>query len=102
LLSRGPAHVAQTLVHWLEGRNLDAAWLYVDLDVLDQATLPAVDSPGTPGLDFEGLESLLATLVSSGRVAGIDFSIYDPGLDPGHAHAKQIAQCITGAVAMLL
>jgi arginase len=99
LLTRGSANVAETLVHWIEARNLEAAWLHVDLDVLDQASLPAVDSPGTPGLDFEGLESLLATLVSSGRVAGIDFSIYDPGLDPGHAHAKRIAQCIAGAVA---
>jgi len=99
LLARGSAHVAQTVVHWLKAKNLEAAWLHVDLDVLDQATLPAVDSPGSPGLDFEGLESLLATLVSSGRVGGIDFSIYDPGLDPGHAHAGRIAQCIAGAVA---
>jgi arginase len=41
---------------------------------------------------------LLATLINSGRIAGIDFTIYDPGLDPGHAHARRIAQCIAGAV----
>jgi arginase family enzyme len=74
----------------------------LDLDVLDQASLPAVDSPGTPGLDFEALELLLATLVSSGRIAGIDFTIYDPGLDPGHAHAERIAQCFARSVASVL
>jgi arginase len=99
LLARGPANVAQAVIDWLAARDLRQAWLHVDLDVLDQGSLPAVDSPGTPGLDFEELESLLATLVMSGRIAGIDFAIYDPGLDPGHAHAKRIAQCIAGAVA---
>jgi arginase len=99
LLARGTANAAQAVVDWLGARGLGAAWLHVDLDVLDQSSLPAVDSPGTPGLDFEGLESLLAALVVSGRIAGIDFAIYDPGLDPEHAHAKRIAQCIARSVA---
>ena len=44
--------------------------LHVDLDVLDQSVMPAVDSPGSPGLTFAQLRSLLARLYRSGRVTG--------------------------------
>ncbi|VWB99757.1 arginase [Burkholderia aenigmatica] len=101
LLARGPAAVAVELVDWLGARALGQAWLHVDLDVLDQSQLPAVDSPGSPGLDFDGLDALLGPLVASGRVAGIDFTIYDPGLDPGHVHADRIARSIERCAAAL-
>jgi arginase len=26
-------------------------WIHLDVDVLDQAVMPAVDSPGSPGID---------------------------------------------------
>ncbi|WP_347468098.1 arginase family protein [Burkholderia stagnalis] len=94
LLARGPAAVASGLVDWLAARALEQAWLHVDLDVLDQSQLPAVDSPGSPGLDFDGLDALLGPLVASGRIAGADFTIYDPGRDPGLAHAGRIARTI--------
>lgn len=75
--------------------------MHVDFDVLDQAHLPAVDSPGTPGLDFDALESLIAPLAASGRIAGMDFTIYDPGLDPGLAHADRIGRSIERCAAAL-
>lgn len=87
------AAVARTLQR-LAGRGLDRAWLHVDLDVLDQAVMPAVDSPGSPGLDFDALARLGAGLVRSGRVAGADFTIYDPDLDPRADHAEAIVSCI--------
>jgi len=101
LLARGPAAVAGELVDWLHRRALRRVWLHVDLDVLDQSQLPAVDSPGSPGLDFDGLDALLGPLVASGCVAGIDFTIYDPGLDPGLAHADRIARSVARSAAAL-
>ncbi|MET3818310.1 hypothetical protein ACVK00_005570 [Burkholderia sp. PvR073] len=65
LLARGPAAVAGELVDWLHRRALRRGWLHVDLDVLDQSQLPAVDSPGSPGLEFDGLDALLGPLVAS-------------------------------------
>ncbi|MGH8243681.1 MAG: hypothetical protein ACRETY_10055 [Steroidobacteraceae bacterium] len=29
-------------------------------------------------------------MAAGGRVAGVNFSIYDPKRDPGHAHAKDL------------
>jgi arginase len=69
-------------------------WLHVDLDVLDASVLPAVDTPGTPGLGFEELTRLLSRLRRSGRVAGADITIYDPQLDPDAAYPAPIVDCI--------
>ena len=66
-------------------RGLDRAWLHVDLDVLDEKVMPAVDSPGSPGFDYAQLADLVGRLAASGRIVGADFAIYDPERDPGHA-----------------
>ena len=57
-----------------------------------------VDSPGTPGLDFAQLSTLLRTLVGSGRVIGLDACIYDPDLDRNQRYAKPIADCLAAAL----
>ena len=71
-------------------RQIDSAWLHIDLDVLDQTVMPAVDSPGSPGLDFESLKDLTRGFLSTGRIAGADVSIYDPDQDPNGKLAEQI------------
>ena len=58
----------------------------------------AVDSPGTPGLNFSQLTTLLRAHVVSGRVIGLDACIYDPDLDPGQRFAKPIVECLAAAV----
>lgn len=88
---------AKTLAR-LEARGLDRAWLHVDVDVLDEKVMSAVDSPGSPGLDYEELAGLVRALVSSGRIVGADFAIYDPSRDPGHAHARGIVTCIAAGL----
>jgi arginase len=74
--------------------GLDRAWLHIDLDVLDQAVMPAVDSPGTPGLTYDELASLVRTLLRTGRIAGLDIAIYDPDLDPSGKYAAGIVACV--------
>lgn len=60
--------------------------------------MPAVDSPGSPGFDFDQLANLVRKLRLSGRIAGADFAIYDPELDPDRRYAQPIAQCIARGV----
>jgi arginase len=78
----------------LRDRSLDRAWLHIDLDVLDESVMTAVDSPGTPGLGVEELATAVQRLVRSGRIAGLDVAIYDPDLDPDGKHAARIVACI--------
>jgi arginase len=73
--------------------GLDRVWLYADLDVLDQVVMPAVDSPGSPGLDFAQLAELLSRLL--GRVIGLDVTIYDPELDPAGEYLPERSRPLT-------
>jgi arginase len=57
-------------------------WLHFDVDVLDQMVMPAVDSPGSPGIDPDELVAILGALVADPRCAGVDITIFDPDLDP--------------------
>lgn len=98
ILREGLERTAERILARLAQRGMDRAWLHVDLDVLDEKVMNAVDSPGTPGFDFAQLSTLLRELVASGRVIGLDVCIYDPDLDPGHRFAKPIVSCLADAL----
>jgi arginase len=94
VLKVGVENSAREAMAYLHERGLDRCWLHVDLDVVDQSELPAVDSPGSPGLTFAQLSTLLAALRRSGRIAGANVAIYDPSLDPTGRYAKDIVACV--------
>jgi arginase len=98
VLAEGIDATARRVLARLAARGLDRIWVHVDLDVLDEKVMPAVDSPGSPGLDYGQLAALVGALAASGRVAGMDFAIYDPERDPGHAHAADLVACIAAGV----
>jgi arginase len=56
--------------------------------------MPAVDSPGSPGLSFAQLGQLLRLLVESGLFIGADVAIYDPDLDPSRRYAPRIVETL--------
>jgi len=90
ILKAGIEHTAQSVIERLRARDLNRVWLHVDLDVLEQSVMPAVDSPGSPGLTFAQLGSLLTRLYRCGRVTGATITIYDPARDPENRHAAPI------------
>ena len=93
----GIPKTAERIVARLSERKLDRAWLHVDLDVLDEKVMNAVDSPGPLGFDFTQLHTLLRALIGSGRVAGMTVCIYDPDLDSGHRFSRPIVDCLVKA-----
>lgn len=98
VLAEGIDAAARRVIARLEVRGLDKVWLHVDLDVLDEAVMPAVDSPGTPGFNFDQLASLVGALCASGRIAGANFTIYDPERDPDARYAPELVRCIADGV----
>ncbi|WP_141577037.1 arginase family protein [Actinomadura sp. WMMA1423] len=72
--------------------GLDGYWLHVDIDVLDPAHMPAVDSPAPGGLDPRRLAALLGELAPG--AVGADVCIFDPDLDPGGGYARLVAGTI--------
>jgi arginase len=56
-------------------------WVHVDADVLDDAVMPAVDYRQPGGLSPDELATVLAVAVATGRVVGVEVTIYNPALD---------------------
>jgi arginase len=63
-------------------------WCHVDLDVLETASLAAVDYPQPGGLTWSQLESLTAACLSVPGCLGASVVIYNPDLDGGQAAAR--------------
>lgn len=79
---RGAGGAADLALAVMASRGLDGCWLHLDADVLDNAVMPAVDSPQPGGLTYDELIPIVRRLVASGGVAGMTVTIYDPELDP--------------------
>ncbi|WP_198118199.1 arginase family protein [Massilia rhizosphaerae] len=80
-------------------RTLDAApdqrfWVHLDVDVLDAAVMPAVDSPGSPGIAPDDLVAIVAGLVPDPRCAGMTVTVFDPDLDPDGRHARTLVDLL--------
>jgi arginase len=98
ILRDGIPRTSARIIARLEERKLDRAWMHVDLDVLDERVMNAVDSPGAPGFDFAQLASLLGAVIASGRIAGMTVCIYDPDLDPKRRFPRSIVKCLGDAL----
>jgi arginase len=63
-------------------------WCHVDLDVLDSASLSAVDYPQPGGLSWNQLERLTAACLRVPGCLGASVVIYNPDLDGGSAAGR--------------
>jgi arginase len=73
------------VTHFLESlneRKIDGIWIHLDVDVLHNDVMPAVDSPQPDGLSYSELKELLHALLKSNKIIGMQITIYDPDLDP--------------------
>ncbi|GAA1562725.1 arginase family protein [Kribbella sancticallisti] len=73
----------------LAAQDLEGYWLHVDVDVLDPAFMPAVDSPDPGGLNPQQLITLLGELAAD--AVGAAVCILDPDLDPDGSCAQLVA-----------
>jgi arginase len=99
LLRVGIGKAVKETAQGFRQRGLTRSWLHVDLDVLDRQVMPAVDSPGSPGLDFDQLAELISGLVRMAGVVGLDLTIYDPQRDRGAAYPPTIVDCLATGLA---
>jgi arginase len=87
--------IATETLATFQDHRLDGFWIHVDVDVLDSELMPAVDSPQPDGLSYAELGQLLEPFLLSPLAGGIEFTIFDPDLDPEGRYARELAQAIT-------
>ncbi|MET9970781.1 arginase family protein [Streptomyces sp. NPDC006356] len=94
----GAATAARRAVDRLTaGNGTDAGtgfWVHLDVDVLDDAIMPAVDYRLPGGLSWEELETVLRTALGDPGAVGLDVTIFNPRLDPDGTIAGRLAECL--------
>lgn len=78
----------------LSAPALDGFWVHLDADVLDDAIMPAVDYRMPGGVSWDDLAAVLRVAASSGRMVGIDITIFNPKLDGGGAIAREFVDVL--------
>jgi len=89
----------RAIAHLTRAGGPDRFWLHVDADVLDDAIMPAVDYRQPGGLSWAELRSIVHAAHASGRLAGLDVTIYNPALDPDRAGARGLVDVLAEALA---
>ena len=57
--------------------------MHLDVDVLDDALMPAVDYRHPGGITWQEATQILGGLLASDRACGLEVTIFNPRLDPG-------------------
>ena len=96
-IAADPARAATRVLEHLERDELDGFWVHLDVDILDAAVMPAVDSPDPGGIDHAQLQALLRPLLASPECIGIDIGIYDPDLDPDGSYAAELTDTLVAS-----
>lgn len=72
--------------------------IHLDVDILDDILMPAVDSRQPDGLSYEELNGILELLLKSKLCAGMEITILDPDLDPAGKYTQQFISKIGPAI----
>jgi arginase len=76
----GPERAIENAVGRLRANGVDAIWIHLDADVLDDDIMPAVDYRLPGGLSWDEAETMLSRAWQQG-VVGMDLTIFNPRLD---------------------
>jgi arginase len=99
VVNNGVPAVIDPIVSTVVRTELDGYWIHVDLDVLDESVMQAVDSPSPGGLSPDQLIELLQALAPN--AAGAHVGIYDPDLDPDGSAAHVVVDCVVEGLAAI-
>ena len=89
---QGAAAAAAEARRVAAGAGTAGYWLHLDVDVLEPALMPAVDSPAPGGLDAGQLTSLLKDLAPG--ALGAEVTVFDPDLDPDGGYAAALSDIL--------
>jgi arginase len=72
--------------------------LHLDIDVISSEEMPAVNVPGTAGLNLKGVQAALNEFVRHKNLLAWDVAQYNPDKDPDGSGAKKVVDVIVEAL----
>ena len=78
----------------LAAPTLDGFFIHLDADCLDDRIMPAVDYRLAGGFESDELIAILAASMASGRVAGLEITIYNPALDADGSAGRGLTDAV--------
>jgi arginase len=73
--------------------------MHLDVDVIDDAAMPAVDYRMPGGLAPGEVAQVLRAAVASGLAVGLDVTIFNPSLDPDGRLASRLVDMLAEGLA---
>jgi arginase len=73
-------------------------WIHLDVDVLDDAIMPAVDYRLPDGLSWDELSAVLRMAMASPRAVGLEITIFNPTLDPDGRIALHLVDALVAGL----
>jgi arginase len=91
---RGAVAAAAAAAAQLARQELCGVWLHLDIDVLDDALMPAVDYREPGGLRPDQVVTLIEGVADAVTIVGMELTIYNPALDPDGACGRLIVDLL--------
>ncbi|EJL71883.1 arginase family protein [Chryseobacterium populi] len=88
LRKNGFRKTSEDFLQLVIAQNLDGFFIHLDVDVLKDEIMPAVDSRMEDGIDYENLKEILKPLINNDRCFGIEITILDPDYDEEGYYTK--------------
>jgi arginase len=98
LRAEGPTRAAAVARAVVEREEVLGFWVHLDVDILDPAVMPAVDSPDPGGIGHDELRTVLGDLLASSRCVGLEVTAFDPDLDTDGHLARELADTLLVAL----
>jgi arginase len=95
LRKQGIKNCVNSFLLEIQSKNLDGFWLHIDVDVLNDAVMPCVDSRTPDGLTYEEFNELTSYLFQSKKLSGLEITILDPDLDTSGQYTREFIANIT-------
>ena len=99
VLESGVTEATRYAVATLSMERLDGLWIHIDVDVLDDTIMPAVDYRMPGGMQWNDLSAALRVLMRTRRVVGVNIGIFNPRLDPEGTIAGRLVACLVAGLA---